>query len=176
MSSASTIEKDQDSAFDIGNRIFRLRKRLGLTQAEMAGQLSIPKSTFVAWERGEAEAGARLFVAVKDRFGYEAARDLLGVSENSSMKTDWSDVSNLAVSLLEACRSAGVEIDVKSLIQIAGHMYEQQAVDRLETLRHFDAFVRLLSKANAGSLGQTTIGNASEAALAKEFLRSITGK
>lgn len=176
MSSTSTIEKEQDSALDIGNRILHLRKRLGLTQVEMAARLSIAKSTFVAWERGEAEAGARLFTAVKRCFGYTAVLDLLGEPENSSMRTDWLDVSNMAVNLLETCRSAGVEIDVKTLIHIAGYIYEKQVMDRLETFRYFDTFVRLLAKAHAGTDGIINIGSASEAVFTKEFLSTFAGK
>ena len=53
----------------IGDRIYSLRKKLGLSQEELAIRLNVVRQTISKWERGESSPDISALVAIADIFG-----------------------------------------------------------------------------------------------------------
>ena len=82
----------------IGKRIKELKTRLKITSAEMANELDIPVRTIGSYERDEAQAGAKFFNALIEKYQVNINWLLTGIG-------------NMFI-------SSKTEIDVKYLAQI----------------------------------------------------------
>lgn len=57
----------------VGQRLADLRRRAGLTQAEVAGRTGIGTTVLSAYERGRREPGAETFLRIAAAIGFEPA-------------------------------------------------------------------------------------------------------
>lgn len=142
-----TSTKYQDSAQKVGKRLLTFRKEQRLTQAEMAEKLAIPKSTYVAWERDESEAGARLFLALQREFGTPSVLWVLGSDLPSVDKTiDWIELGRIAAKVDRARKNLRVYLDVEDIVEIAGSIYDRNPDERDKALSEFRMYLKIQLK------------------------------
>lgn len=142
-----TMQKEQDSARTVGKRLLTLRKRLGLSQADLAQRLGTPKSTYVAWEREESEASGRLFSAVHREFGPESVLSLLGEETcREGAGVDWEDLGKIASKVDSARKKVNVYLDVEDIVEVAGSIYERAPEEREKALDEFRMYLKIQLK------------------------------
>jgi transcriptional regulator with XRE-family HTH domain len=148
------IQKSRKSAHSgpLGHRLLEFRKGRGLTQAEFATQIGVPKSTFVAWERGEAEPPARLFEIVRDAFGLQAALGILGL-ENGQIENghsiDWVSFASLCEEVQKVTSAAGFSFSISDVVEIAG-LVRDRHVDNDQGLRDVQQLLRVAGRRRNG--------------------------
>ena len=89
-----------------------MKKERGETQTTFAARLGVPKSTYVAWERGEAEPAFSLLQKILVAFGQRAAFTAAGFaldqreackignsSPRNQTRMSFGEVGNLSVAL-----------------------------------------------------------------------------
>jgi transcriptional regulator with XRE-family HTH domain len=148
------IQEDRETAqsFSIGARTLALRKRMALTQSEFALKIGIPKSTYVAWERGEAEPPARLFSLLRDAFGMESALDVVGLDAGplaSFGAIDWSSFAQLCEKVQNVTLAAGYTFAIADVVEIAG-LVKDRHLDAEQGLRDVQQLLRLAGRQRSG--------------------------
>lgn len=124
-----TIAKRQDitPSESLGQRLSALRKEKGETQASFSARLGVPKSTYVAWERGEAEPPFSLLQKILVAFGQRAAFAAAGfaLDQNPQTAIDWSSLARLCEEVKTLSDRAGYDFEVADILEIAGMIFER---------------------------------------------------
>ena len=115
------IAKKQDitQSGGLGSRLSALRKEKGETQATFAARLGVPKSTYVAWERGEAEPPFSLLQKILVAFGQRAAFTTAGfaLDQNPLAAIDWSGLGRLCEEVKKLSDRAGYDFEVADILE-----------------------------------------------------------
>lgn len=130
----------------VAARLLELRRSHSLTQETFAAKLGVPKSTFVAWERDEAEPPLRLALAINEVFGRRSAAELIGLMADSRDEpglVDWPQLGRLCVEVEKLARRAGYNFETSELVEIAGIVYERGEGDFEQGLRDAEQLLRI---------------------------------
>ena len=142
-----TIAKKQDitQSDDLGPRLSALRKEKGETQATFAARLGVPKSTYVAWERNEAEPPFSLLQKILVAFGQRAAFTVAGfaLDQNPQAAIDWSSLARLCEEVKKLSDRAGYDFDVADVLEIAGMIFERGTDEYEAGLRDAERLLRI---------------------------------
>lgn len=129
-----------------GGVLLDMRKRRSLTQAEFAATLGVPKSTYVSWERGEAEPPLRLASIVKESLGGRAAAELFGLldePEHIQGSIDWVELGKLCREVEAIARRGGYDFNVADIVEIAGIIFERGENEFQQGLREAEQLLRI---------------------------------
>ena len=141
------IAKKQDITQSGGlvSRLSALRKEKGETQATFAARLGVPKSTYVAWERGEAEPPFSLLQKILVAFGQRAAFTTAGfaLDQNPLAAIDWSGLGRLCEEVKKLSDRAGYDFEVADILEIAGMIYERGSDEFEAGLRDAERLLRI---------------------------------
>lgn len=141
------IPKGQDNApaTSLGFRLRALRSSKSDTQASFAERLGVPKSTYVAWERDEAEPPFSLFQKILAACGARAAFQAaeLPLDASPQAKVDWEEFGRLCDEVSALSQRAGYEFEVRDIIEISGLIYEREPDQREEGLRDAERLLRI---------------------------------
>src|SRR5690348_6511334 len=143
-----TIAKRQDIAplSSISDRLLNLRRKRSLTQAEFAVRLGVPKSTYVSWERAEAEPPLRLASMIRESFGTRAAAELFGLLEEpGALPTvvDWVALGKLCREVEELTRRGDYQFQIDDVVEIAGIIFERGEHEFDQGLRDAEQLLRI---------------------------------
>lgn len=142
-----TIAKKQDiTPQSIGKVLLDLRRKRSLTQAAFATKLDVPKSTYVSWERDEAEPPLRLAHAVRSALGVRAAAELFGLLEEPEhlpRALDWISLGKLCEEVEQLARRAGYDFEISDLVEIAGIIFERGEDEYEQGLRDAEQLLRI---------------------------------
>lgn len=142
-----TIVKRQDITPPIGlaQRLLILRKEKGETQARFASRLGVPKSTYVAWERGEAEPPFSLLQKLLSAYGQRAAFTAAGfaLDQNPQAAIDWSGLATVCEEVKKLSDRAGYDFEVTDILEIAGMIFERGPKDYDTGLRDAERLLRI---------------------------------
>ena len=84
---------------EIGNRIYDMRKKNGLSQEALAEKLNVTRQTISKWELGESTPDLEKLIAIHDLFGIsmdelilnETQENVESKGESQGSKTDWKE-------------------------------------------------------------------------------------
>ena len=142
-----TIAKAQDiiRPYGLGQRLSDLRKERGETQATLAARLGVPKSTYVAWERGEAEPPFSLLQRILVAFGQRAAFSVAGfaLDQNPCAAINWSSLGRLCEEVKKLSDRAGYDFEVADILEIAGMIFERGSDEYEAGLRDAERLLRI---------------------------------
>lgn len=91
----------------LGPRIAALRRRAGLSQAELARKLGVSPSAVGMYEQGRREPSAQMLVTMADAFGVSTDYLLTGKPRSGAEQECFTDL------LLEALRSADQNLETR---------------------------------------------------------------
>lgn len=129
-----------------GQTLLGLRRTRSMTQEAFAAHLGVPKSTFVAWERDEAEPPLRLAYAVRKAFGTRAAAELLGLLEEPDQlprAVDWLTLGRLCAEVEKLAHRAGFDLEIPEVVEIAGIVFERGDEQFEQGLRDAEQLLRI---------------------------------
>ena len=105
----------------------------------------MPKSTYVAWERGEAEPPFSLLQKILVAFGQRAAFTAAGftLDQNPQAAIDWSSLARLCREVKKLSDRAGYNFEVADILEIAGMIFERGMDHHEAGLRDAERLLRI---------------------------------
>lgn len=129
-----------------GPKLLELRLRAGLTQAELATKLQVPKSTYVAWERSEAEPPMRALLPLALAFdGLKTVAYLIDFPEEAHARSsvDWEAFGQVFGEVKELAKRDKYEFDDQQLIGIVALAFQQEKKTVREAVDLVGQIIRL---------------------------------
>lgn len=132
-----------------GPKLLELRLRAGLTQAELAAKLDVPKSTYVAWERSEAEPPMKALLPLARAFrGIETISYLLDypAEVQGSGPVDWEAFGQVFDQVKAMAKREGYELEDAQVIDIAGGIFDSSKGSISDGLKLVERSIRVTKR------------------------------